>query len=162
MWIRSPITPVEHARTSPGSRARASASASVAASASASPSGPVPALAWPLFTMTARAEPSARRSRVSSTGHAANAFVVNSPAAVAGAFARSRARSGLPEGFSPAVTPEVKAAAEAVREAIIAGTTHPFAGPVKDQKGEVKIAEGAVASDEMLSKMDWYVEGVQA
>ena len=64
--------------------------------------------------------------------------------------------------YGPAVTPEVKAAAEAVREGIVAGSLLPFAGPIKDQKGEVKIPAGSNASDEILSKMDWYVQGVQA
>ena len=75
---------------------------------------------------------------------------------------------GLKEGmveiapYGPAVPENVKAEAEKVKEAIIAGTLHPFAGPIKDQKGEVKIEAGSHASDEVLAKMDWYVEGVQA
>lgn len=74
---------------------------------------------------------------------------------------------GLKEGmveiapYGPAVEESVKAEAERVRTGIIAGTLHPFAGPIRDQGGAVRIAEGATATDEELSKMDWYVEGVQ-
>ena len=76
--------------------------------------------------------------------------------------------TGLKEGmvkmapYGHAVTDEAAQAAEAVKEGIIAGTLHPFAGPVTNQAGEVVIAEGEHASDEELQKMDWYVEGVQA
>jgi basic membrane protein A len=56
----------------------------------------------------------------------------------------------------------VAQAADAVKAGIIAGTLHPFDGPVSNQKGEVVIAQGQHASDEQLQKMDWYVKGVQA
>jgi basic membrane protein A len=75
---------------------------------------------------------------------------------------------GLQEGmvkmapYGEAVTEEAKQAAEATKEGIIAGTLHPLDGPVKNQAGEVVIAEGEHASDEQLQTMDWYVEGVQA
>ena len=64
--------------------------------------------------------------------------------------------------YGPDVPPDVAKAADEVKAGIIAGTLHPFAGPIKDQKGEVVIAEGEHASDEELQKMDWYVQGVQA
>jgi basic membrane protein A and related proteins len=64
--------------------------------------------------------------------------------------------------YGPAVPDDVKKEAERVKAEIAAGTLHPFAGPVTDQAGAVRIAEGAHASDEELSKMDWYVQGVQA
>jgi simple sugar transport system substrate-binding protein len=64
--------------------------------------------------------------------------------------------------YGPAVTDEAKQAAEATKEGIIAGTLHPFDGPVSNQEGEVVIAGGEHASDEQLQSMDWYVEGVQA
>jgi simple sugar transport system substrate-binding protein len=72
-------------------------------------------------------------------------------------------KSGMVEmaPYGPKVTPEVAAEADKVRDAIVAGTLHPFAGPITDQKGEVRVAEGAVASDEELLKMDWWVPGVE-
>jgi simple sugar transport system substrate-binding protein len=75
---------------------------------------------------------------------------------------------GLKEGmvqmapYGPAVTEEAKQAAEATREGIIAGTLHPFDGPVTNQAGEVVIAEGETPGDDVLQSMDWYVKGVQA
>jgi basic membrane protein A len=75
---------------------------------------------------------------------------------------------GLKEGmvviapYGPDVPPDVAQAADKVKEGIIAGTLHPFDGPVTNQAGEVVIAAGKHASDEQLQKMDWYVKGVQA
>ena len=75
---------------------------------------------------------------------------------------------GMKEGavamapYGPAVTPEAAAAADKVKAAIIAGTLDPFAGPIKNQKGELKVAAGQTIADADLQKMDWYVEGVQA
>ncbi|MGF1561700.1 MAG: BMP family ABC transporter substrate-binding protein [Geminicoccaceae bacterium] len=71
--------------------------------------------------------------------------------------------SGMVEiaDYGPGVPEDVKAAAEEVKEKIIAGGLHSFTGPIADQAGEVRIAEGEVASDEMLLGMDWYVPGVK-
>jgi len=75
---------------------------------------------------------------------------------------------GLKEGlvviapYGPDVPPDVAQAANKVKEGIIAGTLHPFDGPVTNQAGKVVIAAGEHASDEQLLKMDWYVKGVQA
>ncbi len=55
---------------------------------------------------------------------------------------------------------EVIDAAEAVKNAIIAGELHPFAGPINNQDGELVVPEGEVMSDEELLGMDWYVEGI--
>jgi len=35
-----------------------------------------------------------------------------------------------------------------------------FKGPIKDQTGAVKVAEGATLTDDTLSALDWFVEGV--
>lgn len=43
-----------------------------------------------------------------------------------------------------------------------AGTFHPFKGPIKDQSGKVRIADGVVADDATLNKMDYFVEGVDS
>ena len=64
--------------------------------------------------------------------------------------------------YNDAVTPAARAAADEVTKGIIAGTLHPFTGELKDQKGVVRLKAGEKASDEMLSKMDWYVDGIQA
>ncbi len=75
---------------------------------------------------------------------------------------------GLKEGmvkmaeYGPDVTPEAAAAADAVAENIVAGTLHPFGGPITNQAGEAVVAEGEQLADEDLLTMDWYVQGVQA
>ena len=58
--------------------------------------------------------------------------------------------------------PAARAAADEVQKGIVAGTVHPFTGELKDQKGTLRLKAGETASDEVLSKMDWYVDGVQA
>jgi basic membrane protein A len=68
-----------------------------------------------------------------------------------------------------ALAPYGEAVPEALRQeanAIIAGTLngsyHAFTGPIKNQKGEVVVQDGARMSDDDLLKMNWYVEGVTA
>ena len=50
--------------------------------------------------------------------------------------------------------------AVAMEVAIKDGTLHPFTGPIYDQSGELKVAEGEVADDFMMATMDWYVQGI--
>ncbi len=64
--------------------------------------------------------------------------------------------------YGPAVTPDVRRAADLVKAGIVSGALHPFAGPVRDQSGTVRIAEGAVPGDGDLQKMAWYAQGVAA
>ena len=45
--------------------------------------------------------------------------------------------------------------------ALVAGELHPFTGPIRDQSGTLRIAEGEVMADDALYLMDWYVEGVE-
>ena len=40
------------------------------------------------------------------------------------------------------------------------GTISPFTGPIYDQDGEVRIAEGETATDEYLQGVDWLVQGI--
>lgn len=95
-------------------------------------------------------------------------YIERTGAVMDGSWKTHQVWYGLKEGmveiapYGPGVTDDARADAERVRQAIIAGTLHPFAGPIKDQKGEEKVAAGAAAPDDVLAKMDWYVEGVQA
>ncbi|WP_207061665.1 BMP family ABC transporter substrate-binding protein [Motiliproteus sp. SC1-56] len=63
--------------------------------------------------------------------------------------------------FNAAIPAEVVAEAEAVKQAIVDGSLHPFAGPVVKQDGEQVIGEGEVLDDGALLSMDYYVEGVE-
>ncbi len=75
---------------------------------------------------------------------------------------------GLKEGmvkmapYGDAVPENVRQQANATRDGIIAGTLHPFTGPIKNQAGEQKVAAGETISDDDLLKIDWYVLGVEA
>jgi simple sugar transport system substrate-binding protein len=55
----------------------------------------------------------------------------------------------------------VKAEAEALRDAIAAGTYHPFTGPIRRQDGSVWLEDGVTAPDGDLLSMNFYVEGIQ-
>ena len=67
----------------------------------------------------------------------------------------------FPDGYGPKVPEDVAAAAETVKEAIVAGELHPFEGPLRNQAGEEVVAEGEVLDDGALLGMDYYLEGVQ-
>jgi basic membrane protein A len=74
---------------------------------------------------------------------------------------------GIKEGmikmgaFNPVVPKDVQDLVNKTAAEIGAGKFHPFTGPVKDNDGQERLATGKVMSDDVLSKMDYYVEGVQ-
>ncbi|HEX9777010.1 MAG TPA: BMP family ABC transporter substrate-binding protein [Geopsychrobacteraceae bacterium] len=74
---------------------------------------------------------------------------------------------GLKEGLvelaplSDRIPAEVQMLVADRTAAIKSGALHPFAGPVKNQQGEVAVAAGAVPSDAELLGMNYFVEGVQ-
>jgi simple sugar transport system substrate-binding protein len=47
------------------------------------------------------------------------------------------------------------------RDEFIQGTAHPFDGPIKDQKGVVRVPNGKVLNDRGQLTMNWYVEGIE-
>ncbi|MCX7643758.1 MAG: BMP family ABC transporter substrate-binding protein [Rhodobacteraceae bacterium] len=63
--------------------------------------------------------------------------------------------------ITEAVPEEVRAEAQAMIEAITAGSYHPFTGPINKQDGSVFLAEGEVATDEQLMSMNFFVEGIK-
>ncbi len=63
--------------------------------------------------------------------------------------------------ISSAVPADIKAEAEAMRDAIAAGSYHPFTGPLNKQDGSAWLADGEVADDGTLAGMNFYVEGVE-
>ncbi|WP_010487368.1 BMP family ABC transporter substrate-binding protein [Pseudomonas sp. S9] len=64
--------------------------------------------------------------------------------------------------ISDLVPADVKAEAEQIEASIKSGEFHPFTGPIKDQSGAVKIADGVVATNAELASMNYYVENVKA
>ena len=95
-------------------------------------------------------------------------YVARVRAVLDGGWTAHSVWTGLKDGtvemapWGPGVTPAAATAAETVRAGIIAGTLHPFTGPIRDNKGVERVAAGATVPDEALLKMDWYVAGVQA
>jgi basic membrane protein A len=62
--------------------------------------------------------------------------------------------------FGPMVPESVRSRVEAKKAGIVSGADDVFMGPLRDQKGEVRIAEGTLADDKALLGMTWFVEGV--
>ena len=56
---------------------------------------------------------------------------------------------------------EVATEAQAIIDAIKSGSFHPFTGPIKNQAGELKVAEGEILPHGEMASMSWYIEGVK-
>ena len=93
-------------------------------------------------------------------------YVSRVQAVIDGTWVSERNWGGMAEGevvigeISDAVPAEVKAEALAMVDAITAGTYHPFTGPMNKQDGTVFLADGEVATDEQLTGMTFYLEGM--
>ena len=103
-----PITPVEQTTTSSAAMPSAARSPPPSRARRRMPWAPVQAFALPELTTTARARPSARCSRESTTGAAARRLRVNAPAAAAAPSQATSARSGAPDSLMPQVTPAAR------------------------------------------------------
>ncbi len=94
-------------------------------------------------------------------------YISRVKAAMDGSWESIDTWDGLKEGmvlmapYGDAVPADVRAAADKVRDSIIDGSLHPFAGPINNQAGEEVTKAGATIPDGDLLGMDWYVEGVQ-
>jgi basic membrane protein A len=86
---------------------------------------------------------------------------------LAGTWKPGNVWGGIKEGmikmgpFNPIVPKDVQDLVNKTAADIGAGKFHPFAGPVRDSDRKERLAAGKVMSDDVLSKMDYYVEGVQ-
>jgi len=75
-------------------------------------------------------------------------------------------RCGMVEGcmamapFGPKVPQEVQDLINQVKADLEAGNIVVFKGPILDQDGNVKVAEGEVLTDDQMSSVDWFVQGV--
>ena len=75
-------------------------------------------------------------------------------------------RCGVADGcmalapFGSKVPQDVQDQVLQVGDDLDAGNIVVFAGPIKDQNGEVKVAEGDVLTDDLMGSVDWFVEGV--
>ncbi len=64
------------------------------------------------------------------------------------------------DAWGPNVPTDVQEKVDAVRKKMLDEGYNPFKGPIKDSKGEVKIAEGKEMTTDELYLWDWSVEGV--
>ncbi|MGE5170933.1 MAG: BMP family ABC transporter substrate-binding protein [Rudaea sp.] len=84
-----------------------------------------------------------------------------------GKWAPDHVWGGMREGmirmgpFGKAVPADVQALMKRAEADIAAARLHPFAGPIRDNDGKERLPAGKTLSDEALSKMDYYTEGVQ-
>ncbi|WP_373695821.1 BMP family ABC transporter substrate-binding protein [Brunnivagina elsteri] len=63
--------------------------------------------------------------------------------------------------MNPVINQDVQKLVNDKRDEIIKGTAHPFDGPVKDQKGVIRVPKGQFLDDKEQLVMDWYVEGIE-
>lgn len=84
---------------------------------------------------------------------------------LAGTWKAQPAWGGMKDGFialaplSAAVPRAAAAEVEAKRRAVVAGTLKPFAGPLVDNEGRMRLARGAL-DDGAIATMNWFVQGV--
>ncbi len=62
--------------------------------------------------------------------------------------------------FGPKVSAKTKKAIAAKRKALVAGTFNEFQGPIRDQKGKLRIRQGKRPTVQYLYAMDWLVKGI--
>ena len=87
--------------------------------------------------------------------------------ALDGKWAPDQVWGGIRDGmirmgpFGKTVPADVQGQVKTAESDIASGKLHPFAGPMKDNDGKERLAAGKTIGDEALSKMDYYVDGVQ-
>lgn len=73
---------------------------------------------------------------------------------------------GLKEGvvkmspYNAALPGDVKTMLSEKEAAIKAGKLHPFAGEIKDQKGDTKVASGGTLDEKGIRSINWFVKGM--
>lgn len=86
--------------------------------------------------------------------------------ALAGQWKAEDTKWGMKEGMielpplNAAVPADVAKQYNERKAEILAGRFFPFAGPIKDQAGAIKVPAGQNISDGELWSMKWYIEGV--
>jgi len=101
------------------------------------------------------------------THHWGQYYIREAKAVLNGSWKSGDVWGGFKDGMvglapiNPAVPKDVVALVDAKKAAIIAGSFHPFQGPIKDNTGQLKVPAGKHMSDPEILGLDWYVEGVQ-
>lgn len=102
----------------------------------------------------------------SSTQHWESIYSAKIKAVLDGTWKSEKIWDGLKEDvvrispINPIVPKEVVEKVEAYKAEIIAGKRAVYQGPIYDQEGTLKVAEGKVLSDEELHQQNWYVKGI--
>jgi basic membrane protein A len=63
--------------------------------------------------------------------------------------------------LNPIVPENVVTLVESQKEQLLQGTKDIFSGPLKDQRGVVRLKAGQRLTDSQLLTMDWFVAGVK-
>jgi basic membrane protein A and related proteins len=85
---------------------------------------------------------------------------------LAGKWKAEDTKWGMKEGIVQVVAPndqvpkDVAALFEQKKADILAGRFHPFAGPIKDSAGTLRVAAGKILPEDELWTMKWYADGV--
>ena len=92
-------------------------------------------------------------------------YIARTQAVLDGTWESQDTFGGLAEGMVQMapytnVSDEVAALGAATADAIASGAMHPFQGPIYNQAGELKVAEGEILPIGDLLGMNWYVQGV--
>lgn len=64
-------------------------------------------------------------------------------------------------GFNKAIPEDVVTEAKNMVEGMRNGTFHAFAGPIKNQQGELIVKAGEILPQDQIASMNWYVEGIE-
>ena len=96
-------------------------------------------------------------------------YIARARAVLAGTWKSGNVWGGVKDGmvhvgdFGPRVPAQVQAQVLAAQQAIARGTLHPFHATqaIRDNRGNVVVAQGETLSDEKILGMNWLVEGVQ-
>lgn len=99
------------------------------------------------------------------THHWGGYYTQVAQAVIAGKWQAKPTWGGMKDGLvqlsaiNTSVPAAVKADVEAKRQAIVSGSLKPFAGPLIDNTGKTRLAQG-VLDDAQIGAMDWLVQGV--
>ncbi len=94
-------------------------------------------------------------------------YIARTQAVIDGTWTAINTWDGIAPGmvgigeFSSEIPADVQAEAQAIVDATVAGTYHPFTGPINKQDGSIWLAEGEIADDGALAGLNFYIEGIE-
>jgi basic membrane protein A len=109
------------------------------------------------------------KAHLSATVHEWGDFYTRTmKAVIAGTWKPENVWGGFKDGMiriapmNPVIPKDVQAQVNVVIDKLKAGSFHPFTGPLKTQAGKEVLAAGKQMSDDEISKINYYVEGVES